>query len=501
MPPSSLPPSLGGRYRPIRHLGSGGMGSVFLVEHLRTGERLALKLLRAQARLNEDALERFRREARIAVRLKSEHVVRVVDADVAEELEGAPFLVMELLEGSDLGALANQAPQPAAHVVEWLRQAARALDRAHAAGVVHHDLKPENLFLTRRDDGSPLVKVLDFGVAKILEANESDRTRTASGTVFGTPLYMAPEQALGRSEAIGPPADCWALAMVAYRLLTGEFYWKGETRAHILAQLVYEPVVPPSAHGHRLGEAFDRWFLRSCRPNPGSRWPSTGVQIEALAEAFGQAPATRAPSTPPERPSLAEAPAPTASASPPAITTADTVGAFDPAATPDLRTTAAAHAPPPAFGRAFDEGDALRPPALDQTPSQPLDSFVARTSAPPPPPERRRLAPLALALAVAGVLAAVAASRSGERPQAAPPASAALTPPPSPSPSTRPLASADAALAEPFEPDTPARASAADRAAKGPPPPARAPHARPKPPAPPAGAPKPAPSPDPWDRD
>jgi protein kinase-like protein len=289
---TNLPPCLGGKYRPLRQLGAGGMGSVFVVEHLRTGEQLALKLLHASARLDRRAVERFKREARIAVRLKGEHVVRVLDADVADELDGAPFLVMELLEGSDLGAVAGQTPQPPARVVEWLRQVALALDRAHALGVVHRDLKPENIFLTKDERGAPLVKVLDFGVAKLLERGEllgadgKNGTCTSMGAVFGTPLYMSPEQATG-GEEVGPWSDFWSLAMVAYRLLAGEPYWTAATRAHVLAQIVYEPVVPPSARGRDLGEAFDRWFVRSCRRDTALRWPSAAAQVDALAEAIG----------------------------------------------------------------------------------------------------------------------------------------------------------------------------------------------------------------------
>jgi serine/threonine-protein kinase len=265
------------------------MGSVFEVEHLGTGEFAALKLLHARAGLDARAVERFRREARIAVRLKGEHVVRVLDADVADELGGAPFLVMELLAGADLGAVAGNVPQPPALVVEWLRQAARGIDRAHALGVVHRDLKPENLFLTTSDAGAPLVKVLDFGIAKLMKedllgAHERGATPTATGAIFGTPLYMSPEQAVG--EALGPSSDLWALAMVAYRLLAGEPYWRAASPAHVLAQIVYEPLRPPSACGRDLGDAFDRWFLRSCRRAPGSRWPSAGAQIEALGEAL-----------------------------------------------------------------------------------------------------------------------------------------------------------------------------------------------------------------------
>src|SRR4029077_3166917 len=126
-------------------IAKGGMGAVYEVEHARTGEHLALKLLLSSVGSSPEELERFKREARAAARIKSEHVVRVTDADVAPELGGAPFLVMELLEGEDLAARAGDRPQPPGAVLDWLRQLAAGLERAHAAGLVHRDLKPENL--------------------------------------------------------------------------------------------------------------------------------------------------------------------------------------------------------------------------------------------------------------------------------------------------------------------------------------------------------------------
>ena len=150
---SNLPATIASRYLPVRLIGKGGMGAVYEVEHARTGEHLALKVLLASAGAPAEALERFKREARASARIKSEHVVRVTDADVAPELDGAPFLVMELLEGIDLEQAAAEARPLPTTVVEWLRQVALALDKAHRLGIVHRDLKPENLFLaTARSD-------------------------------------------------------------------------------------------------------------------------------------------------------------------------------------------------------------------------------------------------------------------------------------------------------------------------------------------------------------
>ncbi|MBE7483310.1 MAG: serine/threonine protein kinase [Polyangiaceae bacterium] len=281
---SSLPPLVAGRYRPLRVLGKGGMGVVYVVEHVHTGEQLALKVLSAQAVGSTTAVERFKREARVPAQIKSEHVVRVTDADVAPEL-GALFLVMELLEGSDLDRLSDGTPRAPERVLSWFRQLARGLDKAHRMGIVHRDLKPENLFLTHREDGSDWIKILDFGIAKFVADGGAEGRATETGNVVGTPRYMAPEQATGEVSRIGPAVDVWALGMIAFRLLGGRDYWTAPTIAQLIHQIVYEPLAPPSARGVDLGPAFDAWFARSCARDPADRWPSVGEQVEALAQA------------------------------------------------------------------------------------------------------------------------------------------------------------------------------------------------------------------------
>ncbi len=276
-----LPAIIAGRYRPIRLVGKGGMGAVYEVEHVHTGQRLALKILTITA--TGEAVERFKREARASSRIKSDHVVRITDADVAPELDGAPFLVMELLDGMDLEvATANGAVAPT-DVVTWLDQIARALTRAHELGIVHRDLKPENLFLTQRDDGTPLVKILDFGIAKIL----ADGQKTQSGQVLGTPLYMAPEQANPSAAAPTAQTDLFTLGLIAHRLLVGKPYWKDGSIAQLITQLLYEPMVAPSTRGCTLGPRFDEWFGRACAREPEKRFPSAQEEVAALAVALG----------------------------------------------------------------------------------------------------------------------------------------------------------------------------------------------------------------------
>jgi eukaryotic-like serine/threonine-protein kinase len=297
-----LPARIGGKYRPLRLIGRGGMGAVYEVEHEHTGQRLALKVIASTAGLTGGALERFRMEARAAGRIRSDHVVRITDADVAPELDRAPFIVMELLEGADLETVTGGAPASAVDVVAWLRQVALGLAKAHALGVVHRDLKPENIFLTQRDDGTPLVKILDFGVAKVIEEGAA---QTRSGQLVGTPLYMAPEQA-GSSEGISPRTDGFALGLIAFKLLVGHVFWKSGTILQLVSQLTLEPMLPASERGATFGPGFDAWFARACARDPSLRFEEPHEQIEALAEVFGMERVGASSATRSRRPIVAE---------------------------------------------------------------------------------------------------------------------------------------------------------------------------------------------------
>jgi serine/threonine-protein kinase len=268
------------------------MGTIYEVEHVHTGQRFALKVLNEG---RDGLVERFKREARAVSRIQSDHVIRVTDADVAPELGGAPFLVMELLEGVDLEQATRDAPAPAGEVVAWLRQVARGLDKAHQAGVVHRDLKPANLFLTRRDDGAPLVKILDFGISKVLAEGSSI---TQSNEFLGSPIYMAPEQTEGRGGTVTFRTDLFALGLIAYRLLAGRIYWTSGTLSQVFGQLLTAPMVPPSQRDARFGGAFDAWFLRACAREADGRFASAHEQIEALAAALGVQPSAPAPPSP-----------------------------------------------------------------------------------------------------------------------------------------------------------------------------------------------------------
>ncbi len=265
------------------------MGVVYEVVHARTGEHLALKVLLASAGALTVDLHRFKQEARASAKIKSEHVVRVLDADTAPELNGAPFLVMELLEGLDLEQAATLSPPGPATVIEWLLQIAPALDKAHRLGIVHRDLKPDNLFLTNVEGRPPIVKILDFGIAKITDESS---TATASGQVLGTPKYMAPEQVSQNSKVTGA-TDLYALGLVAYRLLLGESYYRGPVMG-VLAELLHGVAYAPSVRHPQLSAEFDNWFLQACHRDPARRFTSASQQIEALAVALEISKATRA---------------------------------------------------------------------------------------------------------------------------------------------------------------------------------------------------------------
>jgi serine/threonine-protein kinase len=284
MSPPELPAKIAGRYRTIRVIGRGGMGVVYEVEHVHTSERLALKLLVAQSNASGDTVDRFQREARASARIKSENVVRVTDAGVAPDMGDAPFIVMELLDGQDLERATHGEPQPPLTVVTWLRQVARALDKAHRLGIVHRDLKPENLFLTHRENGTPLVKILDFGIVKMLAEKSST---TQGGQLLGTPMYMAPEQINRETATITGATDRYALGLIAHKLLTGRHYREGETLVQVVADVMRGRVVAPSVRGSALGKPFDRWFERACHPNPDERFGSAAEQVEELASALG----------------------------------------------------------------------------------------------------------------------------------------------------------------------------------------------------------------------
>jgi serine/threonine-protein kinase len=287
------------RYRIEKFLAEGGFGAVYVAEQIATELRVALKVLWPQILSSRDAVEKFKLEARVAGRVNSEHIVRVIDAGF-DDVTQMPFLVMELLTGEELGELVERSGPLAPDIVGlYFRQIASALDKAHGfrdkdgrlSPIVHRDLKPENLFLTHREDRAPCMKILDFGIAKVLSTSTK-----VTQDIKGTPIYMAFEQAAGTG--VSPQTDIWALGLIAFYLLTGKSYWRApESPEGSLTQLYGEvlalPLVPPSQrlveHGSSsaLPSGFDAWFLQCVDRDVRRRFATAGGAAAALTAIVG----------------------------------------------------------------------------------------------------------------------------------------------------------------------------------------------------------------------
>jgi eukaryotic-like serine/threonine-protein kinase len=275
-PPAVLPAgaTIGASLRVLSLLGRGGMGEVYEAEHTALGRRFAVKVLRAH--LDAGARDRFRREWRTIARLSSEYVVSVIDC--GELRDGTPYLVMERLYGLDLRQLLDEAaPLPIPRAVGLVEQACLGVAAAHRAGVVHRDLKPANLFVTARETGDELCKVLDFGVAKV-ETSEA----TQQGAVIGTIKYMAPEQ-LTDSASVGPTADIYALGAILYECLTGAPPHVAATLQETMFRILNESPAPLAERRPGTPPELAAAIERALSRDPLRRFESA----EALARALG----------------------------------------------------------------------------------------------------------------------------------------------------------------------------------------------------------------------
>jgi len=288
MPPSgSLPiregEVLAGKYRVERVIGSGGMGIVVAARHQQLGQLVAIKFLRDEAMGDEGAVERFLREARAAVKLRSQHAAKVLDVGTLDS--GAPYMVMEFLEGSDLGqVLAKEGPLPVVAATEWVLQACEAVAEAHAAGIVHRDLKPQNLFLARTVGGVMGVKVLDFGVSKSMGAMSGELgSLTRTRTMLGSPLYMAPEQ-MRSARDVNATADVWAFGVVLFELLTGRWPFEAETMPDLCLKVVSEPPLSLAELRPEVPEALVRIVERCLSKDPAARYANAAELASALEE-------------------------------------------------------------------------------------------------------------------------------------------------------------------------------------------------------------------------
>ena len=234
---------LAGKYRVERVLGAGGMGFVVAATHIHLEQLVALKFIKQGALESDEAVHRFLREARAAVRLKSEHVARVFDVGTLES--GEPYMVMEYLDGQDLHAVAKRGPLPIEEACEYVLQACEALAEAHSLGIVHRDIKPANLFLTKGRGGIPNIKVLDFGISRVAAVAESSDNLevTNANTMLGSPRFMSPEQMLDPTDVDGR-TDVWSLGIILYKLLSGALPFESETLGGLLTKVMNAPLRP-----------------------------------------------------------------------------------------------------------------------------------------------------------------------------------------------------------------------------------------------------------------
>lgn len=270
-----------GKFRIERQLGRGGMGVVVAARHVELDELFAVKLMHPEALSNPEAIERFVREARAAARLKGEHVARVHDVGRLEN--GAPYMLMEHLTGDDLSQLLDKrGALPVREAAIYVMQACEAIAEAHGHGIVHRDLKPANLFLTSRANGSPCVKVLDFGISKKIDpAKKFGRTLTVTGAFLGSPAFMSPEQMLNGKSA-DTRTDIWALGTILYELTTGAVPFNGETMTELVARVMNEPATPPSALRPAIPRTFDTLVLKCLEKKPAHRFQTVEELMTAL---------------------------------------------------------------------------------------------------------------------------------------------------------------------------------------------------------------------------
>jgi serine/threonine protein kinase len=304
---------LGGRYKILRKIGEGGMGIVYEAEHVMIEKRVGLKVLREDFSSREDVVERFRQEAKSASRIGHPNIIDISDFGVTPQ--GANYFVMELLSGHDLATeLEKKGPLSARRAIKLAVQCARALGAAHAKGIVHRDMKPENIFLLRRDvplagpsarfddDGEDFVKIVDFGIAKMSDIEtdgQPGRKLTKTGMIFGTPEYMSPEQAGGKK--LDHRVDVYAMGIILYELLTGRVPFVGDTFMGILTQHMFETAAPIAAANPtaQVPPELERIVFRALAKNADERYQSMDELASDLLSVLGQAPAVAASLPPP----------------------------------------------------------------------------------------------------------------------------------------------------------------------------------------------------------
>jgi eukaryotic-like serine/threonine-protein kinase len=277
---------LAGKYRIERVLGIGGMGVVVAAQHLQLDEKVAIKFLLPAMLHNQEVVGRFSREARAAVKIKSEHVARVSDVGTLEN--GAPYMVMEFLEGGDLAAWIEQrGPLPIEQAVDFVLQACVGVASAHGIGIVHRDLKPANLFCLRGNDGQFVIKVLDFGISKVTDSSDSGGggSMTHTSAVMGSPFYMSPEQ-MQSSKDVDAQTDIWALGVILYELVTGTPPFGGESFAEIAIKVATTSFAPVRSFRPDAPAGLEGVIFKCLEKDKRGRYSNVAELALALAD-FG----------------------------------------------------------------------------------------------------------------------------------------------------------------------------------------------------------------------
>jgi serine/threonine-protein kinase len=273
---------IGGRYLVERLIGQGGMGTVWAGRHITLEQQVAIKFVHPRLAGSADALRRFDTEAKAAARIKSRHAVAVYDHGVTEA--GTPYIVMEYLEGESLEqAIARRGKLPLHETAEIVQQASRALHAAHQAGIVHRDLKPDNIFLARDGEAGTRgysVKLLDFGIAKMVHEEAGNVSTTQAGMVLGTPLYMSPEALTGA--VVSQASDIWSLGASVFSALCGRVPFQADSMGEVVLKVCAAPMPVPSQIERSLPPSFDAWFERACARDPKQRFTSVVELSDAL---------------------------------------------------------------------------------------------------------------------------------------------------------------------------------------------------------------------------
>jgi eukaryotic-like serine/threonine-protein kinase len=269
---------IAGKYRVERILGKGGMGVVVEARHIKLDDRVAIKFLLPEFAGHAEASARFLREAKAARRIKSEHVAHVIDVDTLES--GAPYMVMEFLDGQDLAHLLERGPLPISDAVDYVIQGCEAIAEAHMHGIIHRDLKPANLFLTQGPDGSPTVKVLDFGISKSTEGAVDNLTRTTA--MMGSVQYMSPEQ-MRQTKSVDARTDIYALGISLYEMLTGKAPFVAQTPMEFCGQVLHGTPLSLGSMRAEVPEALAYVVHRAFARDRDHRYASVADFVMAIA--------------------------------------------------------------------------------------------------------------------------------------------------------------------------------------------------------------------------